>query len=187
MTFSQSLFDSLKKQYYRVPGGAGWYYSYHEVGDTVLRLTKESSRYSVIKKGAITLVDEVIDSSATNTYITDEYGNYVPLYEQRIKVKGSTQVYNGSGFGPVRKKETMLAIENDRPTFVREFIDSTFDGKAVRTYVGDLLPFNNLSAAQNYCAEEISKSIRATNTYRKFSIVVEKAVAQAKKPEVEFA
>jgi hypothetical protein len=81
----------------------------------------------------------------------------------------------------------MLTIDVDRPTFVREFNETTTDGKVTREYVGDWIQFDNLSAAQVYCSNQISDSIRGSNTYRKFSIVVEKSVAQAKKPEIEFA
>jgi hypothetical protein len=81
---------------------------------------------------------------------------------------------------------SMLALEADRPTFVREFKEVVVDGKTVREYIGEWLPFNNMSAAKVHTTNEITSAIRAKNDYRKFAIFQEKHVSQAKQPEIEF-
>jgi hypothetical protein len=167
----------------------------YKPGDKVLRITSNQSISSPIKKGGTFAVKSYSDVqhcatsgvSATGKFVYDERGAYVEIFRQRIKVVGSNTMYLSNNFKKVEKDNNMMMIEADRPTFVREFVDTTKDGSAVREYVGDWLEFKNLSAARNYCSEQISNSIRNTNTYRKFSITVENSIAQAKKPEIEFA
>jgi hypothetical protein len=162
-----------------------------KVGDSVTRITRPSSSYSQLKKGAVTTVTEIYNYVTTTHYIRTynsvrKNWDYHYIYQPRVRVAGSKQIYNADNFLKTGGNN-MLALDVDRPTFVREFTENTVDGKVVRSYIGDLISFDNLSAAQVYCSNEISNSIRKDNTYRKFSIIVEKAVAQAKKPEIEFA
>jgi hypothetical protein len=169
-----------------------WFKTNLIVGDKVKRITRASSSYSAMKPGDEASVIHVDNSGyRTSDYFYEpnsltQRNDYCYVYEQRIKIDKSNQTYNGSNFIKIGGNN-MLALDVDRPTFVREFIEKTEDGKVVREYIGDYLPFDNVNAAQVYCTNQISDAIRQTNTYRKFSIVVEKAVAQAKKPEIEFA
>lgn len=159
-----------------------------EVGDTVVRTTRASSSYSTIQRGdqtSIIGVDNVGYVSSDYFYHPD--GKRFFLHEQKLRINTSTQAYNGSNFTLLKKGNNMLQLEPNRPTFVREFVETTVDGKVTRDYQGEWIPFDNVSAAQVYCSNEISNSIRTTNTYRKFAILIEKAIAQAKKPEIEFA
>lgn len=165
-------------------------------GDKLVRITTSSSSSSEIQRGDIVEVTHVDVSYANSS-------DYVPVrtssgtvrkeyvYEQKLYVSKNgvpfSRAMNGSNFAKVNQMSSTLQIETNRPTFVREFTETTKDGKVVREYVGDWVAFDNMSAAQTYCSEQITKSIREVNTYRQFSIVQEKAVARAKKPEIEFA
>jgi hypothetical protein len=167
-----------------------WYSkdNFFEPGDIIIRTSKASTAYSTIQKGQKATVMSVVKGNSNGDQFRDEYDRYQYVYNQNIKIAESSQVYSSSNFVIAQKgTNKVLMIETNRPTFVREFNEIVKDGKTTREYVGEYVPFDNLSAAQTYCSNEISNSIRTTNTYRKFVILQEKAVAQAKKPEIEFA
>lgn len=157
-----------------------------EIGQKMVRITKHSRSTSSIRQGDIVEIASIYGSSSTGNTAYDERGAYHVIYQFQVKIKGHSPVYNIDNFKPVQENN-VLQLETNRPTFVREFIEVTKDGKAEREYVGDWLSFDSLSAARIYCSNAISDSIRGSNTYRKFSILVGNSVAQAKKPEIEFA
>ncbi len=159
-----------------------WFITDFKIGDALERVTQASTVNSAVQKGQVVMMDSFYDIVSAAKYEYDENNNYVEIYQQKIKVVGSRMTYLGSNFKKV-EKTVMLGIETNRPTFVREFVET--DGK--RSYVGDFLPFDSASAARVWCSDAITDAIRNTNTYRRFAIFTENSIAQAKKPEIEFA
>lgn len=174
-----------KKGYTKVDGK--WYRTNFQVGDAVKRTTT-SHTLSGIPKGSVDVVTRVSFNGYSPTYELNDYGDYENVYEQKVYLKGNPGLgYYGKHFEKVEAIMNTMQIEMDRPTFAQEFTETTVDGKAVRSYIGEPIPFDNYNSATVYTSNEISNSIRKDNTYRKFAIFVEKSIAQAKKPEIEFA
>lgn len=120
-----------------------------------------------------------------------EYQEKSQAYEnsQLIKFRGANSWFDAEQFKLAESANDVsktLAIDVDRPCLVQEIQETTVDGKVVIVGVGDFTPFDSSRAANVWAAEQISNSIRTTNTYRKFRIYQEKSVAQAKKPEIEY-
>ena len=166
-----------------------WYVEDVQPGDTVQRTTKSKSYYSSMRLNDSGVVQEIKPGSYYGHVVAGEYGYAVSAYHAKIKIDGTW--YSMTNFKVTKKKDrtdNMVAmIEEDRPTYVREFkMVTTEDGTAEREYIGEQLSFKNMSAAKVYASNQISESIRKENTYRRFSILQEKFVAEAKQPEIEF-
>ena len=161
--------------------------SYFEVGDTVTRISKASRSYSQIQRGDTGRVRAVdVGSAVGGTVRIDNQSIWI--YNQKVLLDESISWYNSSNFMLAKKGNSnmSLQLEQDRPTFVREFKEVVKDGKTVREYIGDWVEFQNMSAAKTFTSNEITSAIRMKNEYRKFAIFSEKHVSQAKQPEIEF-
>jgi hypothetical protein len=176
------------KTYYRDPVSHYLFKTNFAIGDKVERITSASRRTSSVQRGDLTTINNVSHSGSKYDYIDTVYdrqvGGNVYLYEQKVRVDGSNQTYNGSNFDYAKGNNMLLEV--NRPTMIREFKEEVKEGKTVRVWIGDFVEVDSLSAARTYTSNEISNSIRKDNTYRKFAIFTENSVAQAKQPEVEF-
>jgi hypothetical protein len=176
------------KTYYRDPVSNYLFKTNLAVGDSVERITAASRRTSSIQKGDTTTLTSVSNSVSRYDHVDTVYdraaSNSVYIYEQKVRVDGSAQQYNGSNFDYAKGNNMLLEV--NRPTMIREFKEVVKDGKTVREWIGDFVEVDSLSAARTYTSNEISNSIRSKNEYRKFAIFTENSVAQAKQPEVEF-
>lgn len=175
---------------YRHTNGKLYYSEFvFSAGQRVKRITKHSNYYAAIKQGnEVTVVSVNWDTGPkVGTMYNSDTGQYETIFQQKLYIGGSW--YTASNFAPVGeapKMTTIHAIEQDRPTFVREFKEVVVDGKTAREYIGDWKEFKNMSGAKTYTSTEITTAIRAKNDYRKFAIFQEKHVSQAKQPEIEF-
>lgn len=117
-------------------------------------------------------------------------GSYIYVYEQKLTIKddrGFRKEVRAKNFTAAKEAPVALALESNRPTVVVEIVETTEGGKVVINEIGTPVPMDSLSAARIYTANEISKAIRESNSYKQFRIYQEVAVARAKKPEIEFA
>lgn len=147
----------------------------------------------------LTYTIEYIDKSPNSYYNTRDdiaryqrkkYNGYFEATNVKragIKLIGKSNMINPKNFELVNGANNMtLALEQNKPTFVREFREVLQNGEPTREYIGTQVEYKTLSAAKTYVATQISDSIRQTNTYRKFAVFQEVYTAQAKQPEVEF-
>src|SRR6185503_3715287 len=110
----------------------------------------------------------------------DKYGRTIYVYYPRYVLEGVTGSHSADRT-LFKKVEAMLQITKDRPCAVWE-INNVADDKGVVTTsrIGDPTFFDNYSSAQAWVSQKIKDAIRSSNTYPSYSIMEEKAVAQAK-------
>lgn len=116
-------------------------------------------------------------------------GTLEEVFETKIKIGYSWYLMKNfkNNSRKAEKMSTIHSIEQDKPTFLREFTEVIGENGVVeRQYIGDWLEFKNTSAAKLHAQGEITKSIREKNDYRKFALFSQTYVAQAKQPEIEF-
>lgn len=165
-------------------------------GDRVRVLHGNSDRIHINKVYTVSSIKKHVTSSYYSSTVRIKNGythNGGALHKACVRfvgIDGTFVLTTTNGHLLYEKESSMncLAIEQDRPTYVREFIEITNAEKgSERSYVGEFIEFKNLTAAKTYCSNQISASIRKSNTYRMFAIFQEKNVARAMKPEIEFA
>lgn len=124
-----------------------------------------------------------------NSEVKHPRRSLVKLYGISNSIKSTSVVKEGTE--QMAFNSNALALPNpnakNRTALVQEVVEETKDGKIVLTPHGAIVPFDNLSAAQDYVRTQIRDTIRSANEYRQFKIYNEVAVAHASEPPVTFS
>jgi hypothetical protein len=109
------------------------------------------------------------------------------VYRAKIHPRGYSVGYSASNFKiNGNPKNTMLSLEQKKPTLVIEVTETLVDNVPVLTEVGNYEKFESIGAARAFVATKIRDAVRQRNAYPSYRIYAEDSVAVAEEPPIVF-